>query len=411
MIRYTLANAWKDLTIVLKDKGALAVYFLMPLLLATMMGMAFGNTGSGETKIEVATLLVNLDKGTYGQMIVDGLKGAPVLKIEEMADAAQADEMVAEGKAAAAVIIPADLSIKIDAAESTRITVVKDPTQPQAAEIVVGVTDQAMAEVALVGELRYGIHAVTAQQPGYDQAPAELIQAVEAQTLGVVWSQVQQVRQNPVIAVETKTLEGQVEEEPWNPITFYVPGFMVAFAFFLVGTMASSLLHEKEEGTFRRLLSAPMPHQAIIAGKIVAYMIVVFLQVLVMFTVGVAVFKMPLGSSPLALVLLTVALALASASLGMLLGTLVRSSKQADQVGMVLGFVLMILGGTTFPLFRSPGMMGIVSRMTPNAWGIEGYMSLLSGDWGLAQTLPNILALLAFSLVFFTIAVRRFRYE
>jgi len=262
-----------------------------------------------------------------------------------------------------------------------------------------------------VGELRYGIHAVTAQQPGYDQAPPELIQAVEAQTLGVVWSQVQEMRQNPVIAVRSETLEGQVEEEPWNPITFYVPGFLVAFAFFLVGTMASTLLKEKEDGTFRRLLSAPMPRQAIIAGKIVAYMVVVFLQVVVMFTVGVALFKMPLGSSPLALVLLTVALALAAASLGMLLGTLVRSSKQADQVGMVLGFVLMILGGTTFPLFRSPGMMGIVSRMTPNAWGIEGYMGILSDNWGLAQVWPNLLALLGFAVVFFVIAVWRFKYE
>ena len=329
MMRYTLANAWKDLSIILKDKGALAVYFLMPLLLATMMGMAFGNTGSGETKIEVATLLVNLDKGTYGQMVADGLKGATVLKIEEVADAAQADQMVAEGKAAAAVIIPADLSGKIDAAESARITVIKDPTQPEAAGIVVGVTDQAMGEIALVGELRYGIHAVTAQQPGYDQAPPEMIRAVEAQALGVIWSQVQEMRQNPVIAVRSETLEGQVEEEPWNPITFYVPGFLVAFAFFLVGTMAETLLKEKEDGTFRRLLSAPMPRQAIIAGKVVAYMVVVFLQVVVMFTVGVALFKMPLGSSPLALVLLTVLLALASASMGMLLGTLVRSSAPA----------------------------------------------------------------------------------
>jgi ABC-2 type transport system permease protein len=130
-----------------------------------------------------------------------------------------------------------------------------------------------------------------------------------------------------------------------------------------------------------------------------------------MFTVGITLFKMPLGSSPLALVLLILTLALTSASLGMLLGALVHSSKQADQVGMVLGFVLMILGGTTFPLFRSPGMMGIVSRMTPNAWGIEGLMGILGDNWGLAQVWPNILALFVFAAVFFAIAVRRFRYE
>ena len=41
MIRNTLAIARKDLRIILKDKGALAIFFLMPLLLATMMGLAF----------------------------------------------------------------------------------------------------------------------------------------------------------------------------------------------------------------------------------------------------------------------------------------------------------------------------------------------------------------------------------
>jgi ABC-2 type transport system permease protein len=411
MIRNTLAIAWKDLSIVLKDKGALAVYFLMPLLFASLLGSAFGNAGNAETKIEIATLLANLDQGTYGQMVADGLKTVPVLKIEEVADAAEADQQVADGKAAAAVIIPADLSAKVDAGEPVQIVVIKDPTQQDAAGIVAGVVNQAMAEVALVGELRYGIHAVTVQQPGYDQAPPELVQAMEAQALGVVWSQVQQMRQNPVIAVRSETLEGQVEEKPWNPITFYVPGFLVAFAFFLVGTVASTLLQEKEGGTFRRLLSAPMPRQAIIAGKVVAYMIVVFLQVVVLFAVGNALFKMGLGSSPLALVLLTLALALASASMGMLLGTLVRSSKQADQVGMVLGFVLMILGGTLSPVFRGTGPMAIISRLTPNSWGIEGYMGILADNWGMAQAWPNILALLAFALVFFAIAVRRFKYE
>jgi ABC-2 type transport system permease protein len=415
MISNTLAIAWKDLRIILKDKGALAIFFLMPLLLATMMGLAFGNVGSAgtaEAKIEVATLLVNLDQGTYGQMVADGLKAAPVLKIEELADAAQADQQVADGKAAAAVIIPADLTSKIDAAEPVQIVVIKDPTQKEAAGIVTGVVNQAMAEVDLVGELRYGIHAVTAQQPGYDQAPPELIKALEAQTLGVVWSQVQQMRQNPVIAVQSETLEGKaVEEEPWNPITYYVPGFTVAFAFFLIGAMAGSLHHEKEEGTFRRLLSAPIQKQAIIAGNVVAYMAVVFLQVVLLSTVGYAVFKMPLGSSPLGLALLTLALALAAASLGMMIGALTRNSKQAEQVGMVVGFVLLLLGGTTTPYFRGTGTMAILSRLTPNAWGIEGYMGMLSDNWGLAQIWPNILALLAFALVFFTIAVWRFRYE
>jgi ABC-2 type transport system permease protein len=214
-----------------------------------------------------------------------------------------------------------------------------------------------------------------------------------------------------VIAVKGEAVAGAEEAQPWDPITYYIPGFTVAFAFFLIGQMAKSLLFEKEEGTFRRLMSAPMPRGAIIGGKVLAYMGVVFMQAIVLFSVGYALFKMPLGQSPLALLLLTLALALASATLGMLLGTLCTSSKQADQLGMVLGFVLLALGGTIFPLFRAEGFIGILSRLTPNAWGIEGYMGILSDNWTLAQTAPNILALVGFAVVFFAVAVWRFKFD
>jgi ABC-2 type transport system permease protein len=411
MIRDTLAFASKDLLIVLRDKGVLAVYFLMPLLFASMLGLAFGNVGDEEKTIEIDVLLVNQDNGSYGQMLADGLKKTEVVLLEESSDPAAADQRVADGDAASAILIPADLSAKIDAGQPVEVVIIQDPTQPEAADIAAGIANQAMAEIGLLGELRYGIHSVLAQAPDYDQAPPELVQAVEAQTLGVLWTQVQQMRQDPVIAVRGEPVAGADEVQPWDPITYYIPSFTVAFAFFLVGQMASTLLLEKEEGTLRRILSSPMSRASIIAGKMLAFGVVVFLQVIVLFTVGYALFKMPLGQSPLALLLLTLALALASTSLGMLVGALCRNSKQADQLGVILGFVLLVLGGSIFPLFRSEGLMGTLSRLTPNAWAIEGYMGLVGDGWTLLQTAPNILAVLAFAVVFFGIAVWRFRFE
>jgi ABC-2 type transport system permease protein len=411
MIRYSLAIAWKDLQIILKDKGVLAVYFLMPILFASLLGSVFGNAGSDERQLSVGVLVVNQDSGAYGQMVVDGLKAAEVLTVEELAAAGEADQRVAEGEAPAALVIPASFSQQIDAGQPVDVSIIKDPTQQEAANIVAGIAGQAMSEIGLLGELRYGIHQVLAQTPDFDQAPPEMIQAIEAQTLGVMWTQVQQMRQNPVIAVEDEPVQGAEETEPWDPITYYIPGFSVAFAFFLVGQMAETLLRDKEEGTFRRLLSSPMPRASIIGGTMLAYMVVVFLQVLVLFTVGYVVFKMPLGEAPLALVLMTAALCLASSSLGMMVGALVHSSQQAERVGQVLGFILLALGGTIMPLFRQEGFIGIISRLTPNAWGIEGFMGLIADKWSLAQSLPNILVLVGFGVVFFAIAVWRFRYD
>ncbi len=131
---------------------------------------------------------------------------------------------------------------------------------------------------------------------------------------------------------------------------------------------------------------------------------------IVLFGAGYGLFKMSLGESPLALLGLTLALALASAPLGTLLGALCKTSKQADQLGMVLGFVLLALGGSLYPLFRSEGFIGTLSRMTPSTWGIEGYMGVVADHWTLAQTAPNILMLLAFSAVFFAMAEWRLQF-
>ena len=90
------------------------------------------------------------------------------------------------------------------------------------------------------------------------------------------------------------------------------------FAFFIVGTIAATILTEKEEGTFRRLLASPIHRGSTIAGKMLAYMLVVGLQVLVVFGVGSGFFGVPLGNSPLGLLLVTLALALTATSLGML---------------------------------------------------------------------------------------------
>jgi ABC-2 type transport system permease protein len=55
--------------------------------------------------------------------------------------------------------------------------------------------------------------------------------------------------------------------------------------------------------------------------------------------------------------------------------------------------------------------MGTLSRLTPSAWGIEGYMGLVGDGWTLAETAPNVLVLLGFAAVFGAVAVWRFRFE
>lgn len=146
-----------------------------------------------------------------------------------------------------------------------------------------------------------------------------------------------------------------------------------------------------------------------------AYVLLVCLQVLVLLGVGNILFDMPLGESPLALILLTLVLALVASAMGMMIGALSSTPKQADDLGTVLGFVLAGIGGcialTPTPLSRAGGFMGVLSKLTPHAHAVEGYYSLMAENATLVQVLPQMGILLAMGIVFFLISKWRFKFE
>ena len=400
-----------------KDKGSLALMFLLPLLLGCMMGAA--NTvmgGSEEATILLHVCLVNEDSDVFGTEVAKAIESIDELDVNTYGTAGEAEAQVIEGDAAAAIIIPANFTADINAYAPTTIEVIVDPGQPESASIVTGIMNQVVAEVAIWGEVQYGIRTLLDESGVLAGASVEEQRAIGAQTLGVVMTVLNDMRRTPAIAVVSEDLEG-VEVENWVQtfMALLFPGFAVMFIFLNITWSASSLLTERESGTLRRLLAAPLPRGTVIAGKMLAYTILACLQVLLLFGVAHIAFAMPLGQSPLGLAVLTVVVALTSAALGMLIAALARSANQAANTGVILGLILAAIGGcmtmSATPIFRSTGFMGTLANLTPHAHALEGYYSLMAENATLVSILPQIGILLAFGVVFFLVARWRFKFE
>ncbi len=418
MIGQTLAIAWKELLILFRDRGALFMLFLLPLLLATVIGgpstlgqRAAETANETEPAIQLDVFVVNLDAGAYGDEVARALRGVDVLQITETEDLDAADTAVGKGEKPAAIVIPADFSQKVDAGEPTTVQVIVDRTQEEATGIVAGIVNQAVSELGLIAEIRYGIRAVMESTGSMAGAPLELQQAAEAQTLGVIWTQVQNLRQNPVIVVHGQDLTGIPPKPAAGPMDWYIAGFSVMFAFFIITAIAPAMLQEKEQGTFRRLLASPARRTALIAGVMLAYTLIVLLQLLFMFTIGRLVFHINLGDSLPALALTMLATALAATTLGLLVGAVSKTSEQANSLGMMLGFVLAIVGGFPIPWFQFEGVMAAISNLTPHAHAIQAFKGLTVEAFTVLQTMPHILAVLGFAVVFFAVALWRYRFD
>ncbi len=420
--------ARKDLKVIFKDRGNVVVLFVLPLVFGLMLAGPYAGeknlvSPSGEAKLSISVLLVNEDEGSIGSQVEEVLKAIQPLRIQTSRSTATADQKVADGEARAAIIIPSDFSATIEANQPTRIQLIKDPASQTEGQVVAGILKEVLTELSIRAEVEYGIRAVYARTGALDGVDPETARAVQAQTMGVVWTAVQEIRQNPAILVERQDLSGEQRLLTASGVIFgfIMPVFSTMFAFFMVGIMAESILKEKEAGSFRRLLAAPIHPGIVVVGKLLAYIGVVFLQMLALFGICSALFDMPMGD-PIGLIALTLALALATTGMGMLLGSLAKASKQAASIGMLLGFGLWLASGyTNFSLdlgggaiqFAVPieGLKFYISQLTPHAHAISGYYDLMIYGADLGQLLPNIAVLLIFAVVFLTIAIWRFKFD
>jgi ABC-2 type transport system permease protein len=417
-LRNSLAVAWKDLQIILRDRGLLIIVVLLPLTVGTMLSLLYTSMyekSTGEQALKIRVYLVNLDQGAYGEKVAQSMREIDTLVVEQLdgeAGRQYADQAVANSENTALILIPADFSQKIDAYEQAEVQVIVDPTQQELGKIVLGLMNYAVAPASIEGNIRYGIKSLSSQSEVVQNFNAEQKAGFEMQTLGAIMTQLQQFMVNPIISVETIEKEAATVETPViNFFSLMIPGFTLMMAFFLAGAIGLRLFIEKDQGTMRRLLVSPMTRGSLIGGVMLAYGIFIILQVTLLFGISAGIFGMDLGDSFLGLALVTLALAVCVTSFGVFLAALARTGKQADSLSTLLGFILGGLGGciifTSPPMYRWGGVMGTLSRLTPHSWAAEGYYKLTVEGASAMDVLPQVGVLLLFALVFFLIASRR----
>ncbi len=417
-LRVTLAIAWKDLQVIFKDRGLLIVIIGLPMVFAIFNGMINQRVGQkSEASQLFPVALVNLDQGAYGQQIEKTLNSLSILKVARLDSAEAAKQQVLDSKALAAITLPAGLSEQINAYQPSQIEVMIDPTQKQFASIIPGIMKEVVSPAVIQGEISYAIRTLLSEYPLYQQADLNTRQAYEAQSIAVQMSQVQKMRAEPWISVAAKTQTGEdMVKIPTNIFVLVVPSFTVYFAFFISGDIAAALHKERKEGTMRRLIASPIHPWMIVAAKMLAYIVLVMVQVAIMFGVASLAFDMPLGNSLSGFLLVSIAMALAATGIGIMIASLAKTEKQADTTGLLIGFIVGALGGCfTFgvsaPLYKGGGIMETIAKLTPQAHALMGYDALLNLGGGLVQVLPDVGILLGFAALGFVIASLRFKFE
>lgn len=296
-----------------------------------------------------------------------------------------------------------------EAPRTTSVLVIVDPT-----------TSRQFVE-PLIGTLRGLIerHMLTAMLPrGLDflfdrlapQAPAAQREALKARAQASLSGGLLGSEQAAVAIEQIVPSDMHVERYP-NTFQQNVPGYTIYGIFWIVSLLAGSVLQERREGTFRRLLVAPMSRAVMLLGKLVPYYLINLVQIAVMLGASSLLFGMSLGHSALGLLAVSLATAAAATGLGVLVAALARTEAQVGGLTVLLLLTLAALGGCFVPRFIMPEWLRTLGLLTPHAWALDAYQDLLVRGYGLLAVLPKVGALFAFAGLFFGVGVWRFRFE
>lgn len=430
-MRKLIYNIKKELLILMRDIPGLAILFLMPLLLIIVITLTQQNAISSVDGTSVEIIFLNHDKGTLGELAEQYLAKSDELKLIKKYQGnfltdSLAGKLVENGKYRAAVIIEENTTDKAKEKiineiknlvggennnDSLSVNSIRILFDPAIKDIVKTPIANAVKMATASAGSGLMISVLFNQLPEViktdDPASQEILKSLQNVTLSEIQHQIVDV-QEQYPENEKKVIKPSITQNN-------VPAFALFAMFFIVIPLAGSLITEKNEGTYDRIHTLPVSHLNILMGKTLAYLIVCFLQFVLMVLVGIFVFPyllnlpaLDLGTNYLGIFIATIASALAAIGFGLLVGTFSSTHNQAAMFGAILVVIMAALGGIFMPVYMMPENLKIVSMLSPLRWGVDSYLDLFSRSSGLISIWENLLLLLGFYGVSLGVAAKRF---
>lgn len=400
MLRKVWDVAAKDLLLLSKDRGALILLFVVPLMLMAILGSAFSGFSGNGSAVTATLPVITHDGGAMSNALIGALRQVPSLTVQMKTDQAAVEKAVRNGDQVGLLIIPSGFSAAIKApnavAHLTYYTVANNN----------GANSQFAADVVRTVAQQFAFQSVTAGAIAQAQlhATGRVDPAIVSQLSAQAGRRLQQA---PPVAVQTVNATGR----KYNSQDQTVPGYALMFALFGITAGAGSILEEKEYGTFKRLLIAPLPPYALLGGKLLAQFIQSVVQMTVLFALGALFFKIDLGASIPGLALLIIGTSFAATGLGMFLVSFVKSRRQLSPITTLLVLAFSAIGGSWWPVSIEPQWMQNLGRVTLNSWAMQGFNGLMIFDKGFMDILPNIGALFIYGAICLLVARRLFRFR
>ena len=412
----------KEWFILIRDWAGLIVLFLMPMIMVVILSLVqeFGwNVISKEPTVEV--LYVNEDNDSLSSLIEDGIHKAKTFKLitevdHKKIDQARARELVRTGADQIGLVIPKGATHAIERKVQVLVT-----------RIVSGIM-MPMKNPFLDIEDKDSVNIIVFFDPAikgtfkntFMSSMKEFSLKIES---GMIFNDFNSELHKMFPQFATKNQDyketvffkevypsGKTTEVYPTPTQHNVPSWAIFAMFFIVIPLTSSIIKEREEGSMIRLHTLPVNYITIFMAKVGVYMVVCFIQFILMILAGIFVLPMfglpslDISTNYFPLIIMALATSLSALGYGILVGTIARTHQQAAAFGSVSIVILAAMGGLWVPIYLMPAGMRSAAAFSPLNWAWSGFMDIFLRGGNIMEILPELTKLILFFVVMIGLA-------
>lgn len=202
-----------------------------------------------------------------------------------------------------------------------------------------------------------------------------------------------------------------VYNEEQKNVYMFVPGTMALILMLISAMMtAITIAREKERGTMEILLVSPLRPVQIILGKVLPYLLLSFINAVVILLLSQFVFGLPMLGSYVLLLAESMLFILMALSLGIFISTVAVSEQQALFISMfALMLPTMLLSGFIYPVENMPGWLQVICNLMPPRWFIIIVKAIMLKGSGIAGVWRETLIIAGMAAFFIVMSVKKFK--
>jgi ABC-2 type transport system permease protein len=365
--RRTWLVMWKEFLELFRDRALLPIVFIMPCIQLVL----FGYVVSADVR-NLSTAIVDQDQSVASRQVGDSLLNSGYFVLAgRPTDEAGAQKLMDANRAQVVVIVPKGFSQDLRDGKKAPVLVIVDGTESSTGQIASQYASNILRNLStrLTGASTAGM-----QGPGVDARVR-------------VWF-------NPTM----------------RSVNTMVPGLLSFILLMsITNLVAQSVVKERERGTLEQIFVTPLGKGQYLLGKMLPYAVVAFVEVMLIFAVGILWFGVPFQGSIWFMLGASVLFLITSIGQGMIVSTLARTRHQAQMVAMFISLPSMMLSGFMFPVDSMPALIKPLTYIIPLRYFLVVIRGIFLKGAGPVAMWPQLAAMALFSFVIFGFALLRFQ--